>query len=236
MNSTNKNLSWKASVLLIIVTLSFLVTTSNAYAGVVLSQTRIIYPAESSEVTLGLKNTDVAQTFLVQSIIESANGKKQKNFSVNPPLFILKPRGENKIRVFYKSLTTLATDKETLFWVNIKAIPSSNQEEKGNFIHFAVTNRIKLLYRPKGLSVPGETVWQKIKFSRRGDKVVMYNPTPYYMNILSVKSGKVFKENLTLSPYESHAIETNSTEGSNAEVVFINDLGGESKTITVPLT
>lgn len=236
MISANKILFRRVLFYMSIMMVLSTVMSAKAYAGVVLGNTRIIYPADSSEVTLGLKNTETSQTFLVQSVIEDARGEKQQNFVVTPPLFVLKPGSENKLRIFHKTLIPMAGDRETLFWMSIKAIPSASRQEDGNFVQFAVTNRIKLLYRPKGLKVPDDSVWKKISFSRRGNDVVMHNPTRYYMNIGSVKAGDNFAESLTLAPDETKAIFKNFTTGKSAEVIFINDFGGESEKVIVPVS
>lgn len=217
--------------------LAFSVLMSDkTHAGVVLGNTRLIYPADQKEVTLPLKNTETSQTFLVQSVIENARGEKQENFLVTPPLFVLKPGGENKLRVFLKTLIPMAQDRETLFWMSIKAVPSASRHEEGNFVQFAVTNRIKLLYRPKGLAEPDDAVWKKITLSSRDGGLSISNPTPYYMNISSLRAGSVFSENLTLAPQESQVVGNRLPVGTKAEVVFINDFGGESEKVIVPVT
>lgn len=210
---------------------------SNGYAraGVVLGATRLIYPSDAKEMTLSLKNTERSQTFLVQSVIEDARSEKQPHFVVTPPLFVLKPEGENKLRIFLKNATPMSANKETLFWISVKAVPSISKQEEGNFVQFAVTNRIKLLYRPKGLASPDEAVWRKISFSRRGKELLVHNPTSYYMHIASVHAGQRLYERLTLAPDETQVLGSTSVAGNIAEVVFINDFGGESSKVTVPV-
>ncbi len=210
--------------------------SAEVQAGVVLGNTRVIYPSAAKEVTLALKNTEIAQAFLVKSTIENAEGEKQNNFVATPPLLILKPGGENKLRVFLKTSTPLAENRETLFWMSIMAVPSSERSEKGNFVQFAITNKIKLLYRPMVLGVPDEKTWEKINFRMQGDEVVVHNPTPYYMNIASFRTGNLNLESLTLAPGETQTIGLRSSAGRTAEVVFINDFGGESEKIMVPVT
>lgn len=217
-------------------TVAMLIMPLQAQSGVVLGNTRVIYPSEAREVTLPLKNTETSQTFLVQSVIESADGGNQQNFAVTPPLFVLKPGGENKVRVFLKSPSPLPTDRESLFWMSIKAVPSAERKAEGNFVQFAVTNRIKLLYRPQGLGTPDENSLKKITVSLRGDEVVMYNPGPFYMNISMFTTGSLKKESLTLAPNETLVLGSSKAAGTTAEVVFINDFGGESEKITVPVT
>src|SRR5690606_21407127 len=202
-----------------------------ATAGVVLGNTRLIYPSESREVMLPLKNTETSQTFLVQSVIENAEGGKQNNFVVTPTLFVFKPGAENKLSVLMKTSTLLPTDRETLVWMGVKAVPSSERREEGNFVQFAVTNRIKLLYRPNVLGTPDVQIWKKIAFSVKGDDLIMNNPTPFYMNIVRVKSGDITKENLTLAPRETQVVGKRVSAGRTVDVVFINDFGADSGTI-----
>ncbi len=217
-------------------TVTTLLMPLQALSGVVLGNTRVIYPSEAREVTLPLKNTETSQTFLIQSAIESADGGNQLNFVVTPPLFVLKPGGENKVRVFLKSASPLPTDRESLFWMRIKAVPSAERKTEGNFVQFAVTNRIKLLYRPQGLGAPDEKTLKQITVRLRGDEVVMYNPSPFYMNISMFTTGSLKKESLTLAPNETLVMGSSKAAAKKAEVVFINDFGGESEKITVPVT
>lgn len=215
---------------------SLLMLSMQASAGVVLGNTRLIYPSDAKEIILSLKNTEKHQNFLVQSTIEGDNDKKQQNFFITPPLFVMKPNSENKIRVFLKTVAPMPLNRETLFWMSIKAVPSSERRKEGNFVQFAVTNKIKLFYRPKALGTPDDKTWRKITFSSRGNEVVVHNPTPFYMNIASINTGSLVIESLTLSPNDTMVVAKKSEIGSVAEVVFINDFGGESKKMIIPVT
>lgn len=219
-----------------ILILTALFLSIHAKAGVMLGNTRIIYPSDDREVMLPMKNTDTTQTYLVQSYIESADGRKQQNFVVTPPLFVLKPGAENKLRVFLKTVAPLPMDRETLFWMNVKAVPSGERNVKGNFVQFAITNRIKLLYRPSGLGTPDEQTWKKISVSIRENEVVMHNSTKFYMNIALIRTGRVTLESVTLAPGETKLLGLKKDVGKEAELIFINDYGSESEKITVHLT
>jgi P pilus assembly chaperone PapD len=53
----------------------------------------------------------------------------------------------------------LPQDKESLFWLNIKAIPSASQVD--NTLQIAIKTRIKLIYRPatmKGASLKNRPI------------------------------------------------------------------------------
>lgn len=43
-------------------------------------------------------------------------------------------------------------DRESLYWLDIKSIPSSNPDNKHNTLMLAVKAEFKLIYRPKALT------------------------------------------------------------------------------------
>ncbi|WP_219558676.1 fimbria/pilus periplasmic chaperone, partial [Klebsiella michiganensis] len=46
-------------------------------------------------------------------------------------------------------------DRETLFWMNVKAIPSMDKSKlSDNTLQLAIISRIKLYYRPAKLALP----------------------------------------------------------------------------------
>lgn len=67
-----------------------------AEAGVALGATRIVYPAEQKQVTLGVSNNNDKDTFLIQSWVENEDGEKESLFVITPPLFLM--QGKKKIR------------------------------------------------------------------------------------------------------------------------------------------
>lgn len=67
--------------------------------GIVLGGTRIIYPLDSRQQPVSVRNTDDKTTFLVQSWVEGADGQKTKDFVVTPPLYTGGPGNENMLRL-----------------------------------------------------------------------------------------------------------------------------------------
>ncbi|EOI1371840.1 fimbria/pilus periplasmic chaperone, partial [Serratia marcescens] len=59
--------------------------TPHAEAGVALGATRVIYPAEQKQVTLGVSNNNDKDTFLIQSWVENDDGQKEGRFVITPP-------------------------------------------------------------------------------------------------------------------------------------------------------
>ena len=97
---------------------------SPAQAGVALGATRVIYPAGQKQVQLAVTNTDENGTFLIQSWVENAAGTKDGRFVVTPPLFAMQGRKENTLRILDASNNHLPQDRESLSWMNVKAITS----------------------------------------------------------------------------------------------------------------
>ena len=173
--------------LIIAVTLSYLLTaTTPVYAGVVLAGTRLIYFSDKKDASLSLKNVEKNKTYLVQSWIENFTDtdKKEVPFVVVPPLFRLDPGKESVIRV-KKTLDTLPEDRESIFWLNTKSIAATDHELH-NEIQINITSKIKLLYRPKELTLATDEVAEKLTVSKKGGDIEIANPTPYYINFYKV--------------------------------------------------
>lgn len=86
---------------------------------------------------------------MIQSWVEDKDGNKTKDFLATPPLFVVKPKGENTLRLMHVG-TPLPTDRESVYWVNVKAIPAVEKRslEDKNALQLAVLSRIKLLLDP----------------------------------------------------------------------------------------
>lgn len=117
-----------------------------AFAGVQIGGTRVIYNEKEKEVSIQLRNPD-DKAFLVQSWTETETGTPDKTFAVTPPLFRLDAHQNNALRILFRG-SQLRPDQETLFWLNVKAIPSANPSGEENQLQLAVKTRIKLIYRP----------------------------------------------------------------------------------------
>ena len=83
---------------------------------------------------------------------------------------------------------SLPQGRESLFWLNIKAIPSASKQM--NSLQIAVKTRIKLIYRPETLraSTPEEQA-NKLTWRRAGNTLQVNNPTPYVINFNEITLG-----------------------------------------------
>lgn len=204
------------------------------HAGVALGATRVIYPEGQKQVTLAVNNNDDKSTFLIQSWIENNDGKKDPRFLITPPLFAMKGKKENTLRIVDATNQSLPKDRESLFWVNVKAIPSLDKSQtNANVLQFAIINRIKLFYRPKGLALPPEQAPAKLSFKRVGATLKLSNPTPYYLTVTELKAGPHALESTMVPPMNSVSIKTPANMANAVTYRTINDYGALTPLINV---
>ncbi|NUL36124.1 type 1 fimbria chaperone FimC [Kosakonia sacchari] len=173
----------------------------NAAGGIALGATRVIYSAEDKQTSLSISNSDKKARFLVNSWVENSHGEKEKTFVVTPPLFVSEPESENTLRIIYAG-QPLPDDRESLFWLSVKAIPSVNKESATdkNVLQLAVLSRIKLFVRPKSLSGLTDDAPAKLQFSRLDKHLNITNPSAYYITLVNVHIGKQRLDNVMVAP------------------------------------
>lgn len=205
-----------------------------AEAAVALGATRVIYPAGSKQVQLPLTNNDEKSTFLIQSWVENADGKKDGRFVITPPLFSMKGKKENILRIIDATRGQLPKDRESLFWLSVKAIPAMDKEQKDkqqNTLQIAIVSRIKLYYRPANLELPPEQAAKKLTFSRQGNSLMLNNPTPYFVTVTELSAGKRTLDNALVPPLGSTSVTLPTDAGNHITYRTINDFGA----LTPPL-
>ncbi|ELW1647061.1 molecular chaperone [Enterobacter oligotrophicus] len=210
---------------------SLLLAAATAHAGVIINGTRLVYHGDKKESSLGLSNPD-SMDYLVQSWVDSGGKKLNKApFLITPPLFRLDAKEDNVLRVV-RTGGNLPEDRESLYWLNIKAIPSSKRVEGMNTLQIAINTRIKLLYRPAAVKGQPEDVAEKLEWHREGHDLVVNNPTPFYMNFQTVtlNGHKVAKANWAVPKSETHFALPDNTGGTNVSWSIITDYGSISHT------
>lgn len=160
----------------------------NASATVTIGGTRVLYEGSKKEVSLSVRNPD-STPYLIQTVVTNLENEAQKPpFIITPPLYRLNGGKENLMRIILTG--TLPQDKESMYWLRVKAIPSASREK--NTLQIAVATSIKLIYRPdalKGLDVEKEST--KLIWRVTGNKLEIKNPTPCYINFNEIKvAGK----------------------------------------------
>ena len=100
--------------------------------GIALGSTRVIYPQGSKQVSLPVINSSENNVFLIQSWVANADGSRSADFIITPPLFVIQPKKENTLRIMYIG-PSLPTDRESVFYLNSKAIPSVDKTRLANY-------------------------------------------------------------------------------------------------------
>ncbi len=207
--------------------------STQVYAGVALGATRVIYPAGQKQVQLAVTNNDEKGVFLIQSWVENANGQKDNQFAITPPLFSMQGKKENTLRIIDATNNQLPNDRESLFWLNVKAIPAMDKSKQNeNTLQLAIISRIKLYYRPTDLAIAPDKVAEELRFKRQAGTLFVTNPTPYFATVAELKIGSVKLDNVLVPPFgdASVAVQANA----NGEISFqtINDYGALTPKMT----
>lgn len=196
----------------------------SAKAGVIIGGTRVIFDGSKKEAAININNPD-ASPYLIQSWIESIHGGGEKTpFIITPPLYRLDKGQQNVERIVMAG--SLPQDRESLFWLNIKAIPSASDRE--NVLQIAVKTRIKLIYRPATMkNQQAEEQAGKLVWHREGNKLQVSNPTDFVMNFNDIAvGGKNLPEVTYVLPHGSARFDCPDGNQTGA-VTFriINDYG-----------
>jgi chaperone protein EcpD len=164
-------------------------------ASVVIGATRVIYPATEPEVTLRLTNPGplpaLVQAWVDSGDVSSAPSNVHVPFIVTPPMSRIDPSKTQTLRIIYTG-EPLATDRESVFWLNVLDIPPKPgaEEADSNKIQLAFRSRIKLFFRPGGLQgkpeeAPAQLSWKLVQ--KDGKLAIQtHNPTPFHVSLTEV--------------------------------------------------
>ncbi|WP_158784094.1 molecular chaperone [Pantoea sp. BAV 3049] len=202
---------------------SLLLPVVASAGGVGLGTTRLVYHAGDKQASLDIRNTHTTSPFLIQTWLDNSAGTKTQDFVVVPPLSVLRPNNENTLRVIFTG-KGLPADRETLYWMTVKAIPQS-ESQGNNTLQLAAASRIKVFYRPAGLTEKVTEAHKKITGSLNKGQLTLKNPTPYYLTLITLRvDGKEIKP-LMLPPKGSAVVPGTFNGAKNFSYQTINDYG-----------
>jgi len=216
-------------------------TTSLAHSAVALDRTRAIFPGTSDSISIAINNKNTTLPYLAQAWMENSEFEKVTSpFVVLPPLQRLEPAQSSQIRIeaLEGKINTLAQDRESVFYFNLREIPPKS--DKPNVLQIALQSKIKLFYRPKSIILtPTEmsnNPWQeKLILIKKGDQVIAKNPTAYFTTVLSVQASQDSKANLNadavmIAPFSEEKLPVSAKDTGNSPVLtYVNDYGGTPK-------
>lgn len=210
---------------------TLLLLSSAVQASLTMDRTRVIYDAAKPGVSVVVENTDTKDPFLVQTWLESSEGKKITEPLVALPLLQrIEPNQKKQIRInSVNEITPLPQDKESLMYFNILGVPPKSNIE--NVVEVVIQSRFKLFYRPKGLQKYPENNWQQeLKVEKKNNQLYLNNPTPYHVVIInindSLKKSKDFSE-VIVKPNSNFVYQLNNQQrnSNNIMVTYLDDYG-----------
>lgn len=123
-------------------------------------------------------------------------------------------------------LGQLPGDRESLFWVNVKAIPAMEKDQKNeNTLQLAIISRIKMFYRPTNLAMAPEEAPAMLRFRRSGSKLTLINPTPYFITVTNMKAGNSNLPNTMVPPKGEVSVDITHAATGDISFQTINDYG-----------
>lgn len=216
-----------------------------AQAGVVISGTRQIYPAQSREITIQLSNEDKKLPRLVQVWLDNGNEKltpEQSDvpFTLTPPVFRMEGGKSQTLRLAYTQ-EPLPTDKESVFWLNVLEVPPT-VDNGDDQLRFSFRIRSKVFFRPQDLTGSPETSASQLRWSLRktatGSELEAHNPSAYHVSIqevalaLGTQGAKLNKSEqyAMVAPGSSQRFQLKDAAGalpagSHVAFSYINDYG-----------
>lgn len=198
----------------------------SAYSAIIIEGTRVIYNEKDGAI-LSVKNTYSGPLLLVQSWIETPDNKTKSPFIITPPLFRLDVN-QKYIMKIERISAELPADRESLFWVNINAIPAQEKNKK-NQMSFSLQNRVKLFYRPESIKKIAEEYYRKVSFTYQDGALLINNITPFHINFYSLfVDGVEVKNPGMVRPFEKVIAHDVPHKPREIKWGAVNDQGGLS--------
>lgn len=178
------------SLLSLILPLSILISSScNAF---MLRAYRFIYYQDQTSMQIPVFSGSDNKPYLIKASLKKniSDERNVNSFLIPPPLFRLEPGQRINLRISLINPKDMPSDKESVFYLNISGIPSTNPLERGNKDGYSsgqvisgTGNIVKFFYRPKGIKAPTDDIYKSLSFKRDNGVIVVSNPTPYHITM-----------------------------------------------------
>lgn len=216
--------------------LTFFFTSSQAQASLTLDQSRVIISAQHDAGVVKIDNpTD--RDYLIQSWITDSENHAQEALFVQPPL--LKIKAHHKVALHIETINTALAQQpnEQLYRLNVKEIPRVDKNRGSAQLMLVMLTKVKVLYRPAAVPAEMRKDYLKLEWKRANGKLVVKNPTPYYITFNKVWEGNDKSHPLKADMIAPGAMLTiNHYHGApDIHYSVINDYGDNSETVNVSL-
>lgn len=207
------------------------------HAEISLNTTRVIFDAKDKEASLIVRNG--GEPVLIQSWLESntPGDSGELPFAVTPPLARMQANGQQLLRVLYAGgANTMPSDRESVLWLNVQEIPQKAETE--NTLQIAIRQRIKLFFRPAGLSGTAKQAPSTLRWSVDAvdgkNLLRVHNPSAFHVStagveLVSGSESQRISEAVMIAPGESKTFALKSASASAVSFTTINDFGGSEQ-------
>ncbi|WP_058911422.1 fimbria/pilus periplasmic chaperone [Entomohabitans teleogrylli] len=197
--------------------------------------TRLIFNAGENSVSLALSNSEQQPT-LVQVWADEGDPRVAPDqvktpVVVIPPVFKMQPGELRSVKLLLTQRAGLASDRETLYWLNIFQIPpmTSADQQRLHKVVLPLRIRMKLFIRPDGVAPPAEKDGEKLRFTfmAAGQQLLIDNPTPWFLTLSRVQCGAYHAAGLMVAPKSRLPVDLQGAGGDCRVVNYelINDSG-----------
>jgi len=166
-----------------------LACTGWAQASVVMTGTRVIYPADQTEQILQFHNPDahpnVVQIWLDDGDRTASPETVDTPFLALPQVFRVEPNTGQMVRLLRTDADALPRDRESLFYLNFTQLPVRKKHSApANQLQLMFTSRVKVFYRPEGMdpNLPSD-IGRQLQLAWHGGALHVHNPTGYHVVI-----------------------------------------------------
>lgn len=177
---------------------------------IIVNGTRFIYSEESSEVTIHMTNTgnspSLAQIWLDEGDSAKLPEEITTPFIISPPITRVDAGNGQSLRIKKAADKRIAaTDRESLWWLNILDIPSVDKTkvtESSSMLNLAIRSRFKFFWRPTGLG-DRQNAESKMELIANHSEMTLVNPTPFFItvaDIITTSGNGVMEESIMLPP------------------------------------
>ena len=210
-------------------------------AGVNVGATRVIYQSKEKEANLSLSNSgEDGVPYLVQSWVSPYENRDDSadEFIITPPLFRLDAKGQNILRIIATNAQKLPTDKESLFLLNVKAIPAKSTEQSNqNVLQIALKTTIKLFYRPAGLQGSLEEAVKNLQWRAEGGKLTVQNPSGFNVVVsdLQINNSASYGMPEVIKPGSTVTTTIPLKNSDTLQLSYINEYGSTVQATPITL-
>ncbi|BBV03875.1 gram-negative pili assembly chaperone domain protein [Providencia rettgeri DSM 1131] len=164
--------------------------SSSTFSNVIITGTRIIYPADADSITVQLTNNSKTSS-LVQSWIDNGDENStpensEAPFYLSPPIVKIEGLQGQQLKI-KKIPGKLSDNVESVFFLNVLDIPKTPESAKGkNAIQLATRSRIKIFYRPIGLTESSDEVINHASYQIKNNNILVKNNSQYHLTIAAI--------------------------------------------------